>query len=284
VQDRHRLSHRSEAQFDPANWTKEGDGLMASSRKMRAVWAEHRANFADTIAQHMTGSTRRSDDWPLLTGLPRASMLLLGYAAEMYLKAGIAKAYRNCATSMFERDIKHRFGHKLVEMAQEVAFRLTADDRQGLDGLKDMVLVDARYPVFVPDGATYATTVNAQTSRIWSQDGYDTRVALVGRICDHVALIDADSSDAASFGSFTLDGDGYLAFRTGGHLPPRITYRVSSDMRPAGETAPADVRALLNGARFREVQRYWDRAWIYEDGISATGRPKTYRRQRPSPG
>jgi len=60
----------------------------------------------------------------LLTGLPRASMLLLGYSAEMYFKAGLTKAYVGCAESMFSRDIKRRFGHNFLLMSKELCFPL----------------------------------------------------------------------------------------------------------------------------------------------------------------
>jgi hypothetical protein len=79
-------------------------------------------------------------------------MLLLGYSVEMYLKAGLAKAYRGCSKEMFERDVKGRFSHKLPSLADEIAFPLQNGDEANLNLLRDMVLVDARYPVFVPEG------------------------------------------------------------------------------------------------------------------------------------
>lgn len=272
-----RLSHKSTGQFDPQKWVTEGDGLLASSQKVRDTWEDHRAVFSKTVKQNTT-----TNDWALLTGLPRTSMLLLGYAVEMYLKAGIAKAYRGCANQMFERDVKTRFGHKLDDMAHELAFPREPNDQQQFQKLTDMVLVDARYPIFIPEGGTYAEAVNQQTSRIWSKNEYVDLCALVRRVRKHVSRIDADSENPASFNSFNIDGDGYLAFRVGGNLPPRITYRLSAEMRDADHKTASDVKSLLDERNHRQILQFWDQAWIYEDGETGKIQPKTSRRQQPS--
>lgn len=115
-----RLSNKSTGQFDPQKWISEGDGLLVSSQKVRELWGSHREEFGKPVRQESKGQRPTAEDWTLLTGLPRTSMLLLGYAVEMYLKAGIAKAYRGCGNMMFERDVKGRFGHNLDDMAQEL--------------------------------------------------------------------------------------------------------------------------------------------------------------------
>jgi len=277
-----RLSNKSTGQFDPQKWISEGDGLLASSQKVRELWGSHREDFGRTVRQENEGQRPTTEDWTLLTGLPRTSMLLLGYAVEMYLKAGIAKAYRGCANTMFERDVKSRFGHNLDDMAYELAFPREPDDQNRFQKLKDMVLVDARYPVFVPEDGTYAEAVNQQTSRIWSENEYAKLSGVGQRVRDHVSKIDADSANCASFNSFNIDDDGYLAFRAGGHLPPRITYRLSTEMREANHIDAVDVKALLDERVHFQILRYWDQAWIYEDGETSRGQPKTSRRQQPS--
>ncbi len=271
-----RLSHRSTGQFNPQEWVAEGDGLLASSRKVRDTWEDHRAAFSQTakIHQQNGGQSPTADDWTLLTGLPRASMLLLGYAVEMYLKAGVAKAYRGCANKMFERDVKRCFGHKLDYMAHELAFPRDQNDHQQFKKLTSMVLVDARYPVLVPEGGTYAEAVNQQTSRIWSENEYVELCAIGQRVRDHVSRIDTDSKNPASFQSFNIDDDGYLAFRVGGNLPPRITYRLSTKMREEGVNAASDVKLILDECGHHQLLRCWDQAWIYEDGLKCTKRVK----------
>lgn len=118
-----KLSNSSVGQFDPAAWIKEGDGLIASAKITRELWKKYRQ-------EQKQGKQGAALDWNLLTGLPRASMLLLGYSVEMYLKAGLAKAYKGCSENMFSQDVKGRFGHKLKKIAQEISFDFENGDKK----------------------------------------------------------------------------------------------------------------------------------------------------------
>ena len=269
-----RISNRSVGEFNPKDWINEGDGLMASSRKIRKIWDEHRQVFS-TIGK----GEKTKDDWDLLTGLPRASMLLLGYSVEMYLKGGLAKAYRGCSEEMFHRDIKKRFRHKLIYLAKEIAFPFEHSDKNNLKQLKDMILFDARYPVFVPESARYSDAVNLQTGRIWNQENFNSFTQLANRIREHSKSVDSTSNNPATYITVNVDEDGYVAFRFGGNLPPRITYRLSSEQKRSGQTSANDVKALIK--KFNQsqtVMHYCERAWIYEDGEKKTqchGRPES---------
>ena len=74
-----------------------------------------------------------------VNGFAAYSMLLIAYAVEMYLKAGLAKAYFGCSEEMFARDIKSRFGHRLVSLANEISFPLTSNEEMHLVCLRDMM-------------------------------------------------------------------------------------------------------------------------------------------------
>src|SRR5437764_8658260 len=85
-----KLNFRSEAIFHPDSWVQEGDGLLASARALRALWAQKRRDIRRMRPPDLRGI------WPMLSGHPTASMLLVGYAIEMYLKAGLAKWLQGC--------------------------------------------------------------------------------------------------------------------------------------------------------------------------------------------
>ena len=243
---------------------------MASSGKIREIWDDHRQVFSAIGKGQKT-----KDDWDLLTGLPRASMLLLGYSVEMYLKGGLVKAYHGCSEDMFNRDVKQRFGHKLICLAKEIVFPLENEDEGNLKQLQDMILVDARYPVYVPGGATYSDTANQRTWKIWSQSNFNSFTELASRIRVHSASINSNSNDPASFRTFNVDEDGYVAFRIGGNLPPRITYRLSSEQKRSSQTSKDDVKALIEensscSSSCKIIMHYWKHAWIYEDGEEKT--------------
>ena len=269
MNDSDRITNRSDGQFDPKNWLKEGDGLLASAKEVRENWTD----FKQTLSKR-----RSAPDWNLLTGLPRSSMLLLGYSVEMYLKGGLTKAYYGCSKEMFERDVKQLFGHNLVLLAKEIYFDFKNGDADNFDGLKKMVLVDARYPVYVPEGQSYSNVVNQQTRKIWSIENFDAFYALAERVREHAHAIDSDSNNPAEMSSWQVDQDGYLAFRAGGHLPPRITYRISSAQVEAGTTSLDDMKKLFASPQYFRLKHFWDSAWIYEDRVkTATRKAETVR-------
>ena len=90
---------------------KEGNGLFESSKKIHAIWKSNHDFIKNFI--HKKNDKKQ---WDLLMGLPRSSMLILGYTAEIYFKAGIVKIYAGCKEEMLNRDIKHLFGHNLIKM------------------------------------------------------------------------------------------------------------------------------------------------------------------------
>ena len=244
----------------------------------RETWKTHRQTFSQNLRDRALENRDRSNHWNLLTGLPRASMLHLGYSVEMYLKAGLAKAYRGCSEQMFQRDIKERFSHKLVSLANEIAFPLNKKDVRDLKLLKNMILADARYPVFVPDGTSYTDAVNEQTERVWNSENFEDCTELASRIRDHSKKIDSDSNHPSSLEAYQMGDDGYFSFRVGGHLPPRITYRVSTIQKSHCQTSLDDIRALFPSSRYPLICHYWERSWIYEDGETRTrclARPKS---------
>ena len=206
-------------------------------------------------------------------------MLLLGYSVEMYLKAGLVKAYVGCSEEMFNRDVKGRYGHKLLSLANEIGFALNGNDGKSLKLLEDMIISDARYPVFVPDGESYANAVNQQAGRIWSSKNFEACTELANRVKEHSRTIDADRNKPALYKSFKVDDDGYLTIRVGGNLPPRITYCLSSVQKCNGETSLEHIKALVDDIKtlvvsplYRQLRSNWEQAWIYKDGKNKTTR------------
>ena len=272
-----RISIRSAGQFDAKSWLEEGDGLLASSAKMREIWEDHRRTFTNTVEERKRGTRVRASDWKLLMGLPRGSMLLLGYSVEMYLKAGLVKAYRGCCEKMFEGDVRGRYGHNMVFLAEEIGFPFKVEDRKNLNLLRDMVIADARYPVFSRSGAIYANEINRRTGEIWKAEKFGILTELANRVEEHARNIDADRNNPALCKSVKVDDDGYITFRIGGNLPPRITYRLSSVQKCKNEGSLDVIKALLV-SRFAWLSSYCERAWIYEDGEDKNGKKKTWRR------
>jgi len=241
---------------------KEGEHLFVSAKVMRARWIVKRRKLRRSIVHRAPSAGA----WAELEGLPKASVLLLGYAVEMFLKAGLSKAYAGCPETLFDRDLR-RYSHDFKKLAKAVAFDATYQDKQDLNTLREMVLYDARYPV-KPDEQTSAIELQAdRTSVIWSRAHFTRLRHLVLRIKAHVAKIDRDSTNPCSVTSIAVDDDGYVVYRVGGWLPPRVTYRFSAAQLAAGESNRESLRALAEAGQLALLIHYWDEAKFHEDDI-----------------
>ena len=243
-------------------WKKEGDGLFASSKKIRDVWKEHQKHVIENVKL----KKNKANDYDLLKGLPRSSMLILGYSIEMYLKAGIAKLYLGCREEMFERDVKDYFGHNLKKMADELGFPCNSDDQEKLKLLKNIILFDARYPISTSKNEIkkYADEVNEQTQRIWHK--YDELKEIVEKVHNYVS----NPGEGVLFDRFRLDENGYLAYRFGERFPSRITYRLGKNMNSL-----KDVKKYFDDYPNKNhsiliLLKNWDTTNIYEDNEKKT--------------
>ena len=264
------LSNASVGQYNPTAWISEGDHLYESAKALRAVWTLKRKQLKAKRHTH-SDVPSRIKRLAKIEGLPKASVLLLGYAVEMFLKSALAKAYVGCSEAMFDRDVKRRAGHNFLEIADEIAFASTARDRKDLLILRDMVLIGARYPVKNDARAGgHVVEENARRKQVADSKEFRRMCKLAIRIKAHAKRIDRDSSNPASMKFLKIDSDGAVAFRVGGHLPPRITYRLSSEQQQSGLTSLADLRKLFNDPRLIEISQVWNRALILEDTPTKT--------------
>ncbi|MDR6294301.1 hypothetical protein E9232_006855 [Inquilinus ginsengisoli] len=249
-------------------WIEEGDGLLASARVMRATWLWRKRRFSASVS---LGDRPRSRAWIELLGLPRSSCLLLGYSVEMYLKAGIAKLYRNCRQEMFSRDVKKIYGHNLDEMAEEICLPLTGARRSDLKLMKEFILFEARYPLQIKPGMRFPDAINKRTDKIWGNEQFRRLCALSRDIQIYVSKLDQNRANPASVSRLEVDKDGYVAFRFGGGLPTRITYRPSSHRSTRGEIWAEDAQALVMASVHPAI---WDtflsHASILHDGDDKT--------------
>jgi hypothetical protein len=258
------LRYQSKGIFNHGEWLKEGGGLFESARILRAAWLLKRRTFRRELRiSERPPSFARSVT--LLEGLPRSSVLLLGYAAEMYLKSGALRAYGHCPQALFERDLRKRFGHKLVVLAEEVEFPLSPEDRNQLQLLTDFIEEEARYPITPQEGVEYTRQWNARTRAAQDDKAFRGYCALVKAIHKHVGRIDQDESNPSVFMGQKIGDDGFIVQRIGGNLGPRVTYRPSSILIESGDTTPDAIKALLDPDEHHILLHYWDESVIVED-------------------
>lgn len=278
------VTPRSAGILDPRAWIDEADGLLASARVTRAAWRMKRSRF--NLLLRSNRQRIPVTKWHELAGLPRASMLLAGYAIEMYLKAGIARAYKGCPEALLVRDLKSLYGHKLFSTAVAIDFAAADERRDQLHTLEKAILVEARYPVMPHNDRAFHELTNERTRQMWSGESFLMACRLAREIRDHVTRIDSDKTNPSIVRSYQVDNDGFLTYRMGGHLRPRITFRLSSTLRShledgchandaLGETSP-DARMWCASELIRNVladtqdcvlaQIWHDATVAYDDG------------------
>jgi hypothetical protein len=221
-----RIGHQSIGIFSASAWLEEGDGLLVSARSTRATWLRKRRAFPRRI--ETPGAS--SHLWSELTGLPRASVLLLGYSVEMYLKAGLVKAYNGCREEMFSSDVK-KFGHDLKKLASEIDLPDANKSAADFKLLQSLIVEGARYPITPKDVKDFNIVVGQNAARMWSAAEFHRLCALSKRVRTHASQIDCDENNPVHLSYGNIGDTGYWVFRIGGHLSPRVTYRPNIDLQ-----------------------------------------------------
>ncbi len=259
-----RLHSRARGGFSKDGWLKEGDLHLASSKMLRKTGSRRARSLSRYMEKLGVGRTENKKFMPLLTereAAAKSSILLLGYAIELYLKAGLTAAYMGCSKHDFEHVLKQAFRHNLAKIAKEIEFKLSPKDRQLMNSMMKAVLSSARYPLMVRDEKEYTAEWNRLTTEFFSEERYKEAVALALRIRNHVSKLDRDEKNPASLKFFNIDDDGYFAFRLGGNLRPRITVRYSTEQRARGEDNKAALLKLIQSHAISPIiPYYWTKA------------------------
>jgi hypothetical protein len=190
-----------------------------------------------------------------------SSMLLLAYAIELFLKAGLTRVYVGCSKQLFENDFKKRFGHDLVRLAHEIEYALPPGGKRTLRELQRVILAEGRYPFLSIDAKQDMARRNKRARRFWSDSEFKKLLALAESLRKHVASIDADSGNPAWTVALSIDEDGYFAFRCGGNLSPRIVVKYSTLQRRLRQNNRRALRGLILRNHGNPLLRnFWDAA------------------------
>ncbi|MBK3473788.1 hypothetical protein JJD61_24085 [Pseudomonas carnis] len=228
-----RLSRHGQGDLGARDWGKEGDGLYASARHLWASAIVKSRRF-ERLRDPRSIKKNLNRYVVVNSGFPKASILLIGYCVEMYLKGGLTKQLIGCADDVFRSTLK-TYSHGLDKLAKDLIEDLSKQQLQDLRALSNFVLNDARYPVEASNNQEYVDKINSRSRSINNGLAFRRYCLLAKHIRTTIGRIDGDSSNPCSSSSWDVDSDGYLCYRYGGNLPPRITYRrcsVSSRLGP----------------------------------------------------
>jgi hypothetical protein len=164
-----------------------------------------------------------------------------------------------CSKELFANEVKRRFGHNLRSIAAEIEYPLDDANTKHLADLQKVILSEGRYPFLSDTTQRDIERRNQRAVRFWDDTHFSALQALYRSVQAHVACLDQDSGNPASFFRVQIDHDGYYAFRCGGNLPPRMTVKYSSLQRKGRKNNQPALKRLITGyTKNPLILYYWD--------------------------
>lgn len=268
------LSKRSVGAFHSKEWMKSGYSLLASSRTLRAAWAANKRQLLRRLSQNNLefGTSRPFQMDGQLLG---PSMLLLGYAAEMFLKAGLAKTLHGCSEQLFRTLSSKEYGHNLQKLAQNIYFQLNKEKTEDLIALQRTIETEGRYPIEAENIHDYSLKYNTLRSRTASSKNYRRLCNLVQDLAHHSLALGGTKENPVTIGSWQYDEDGYISLWWRSDLPPRITYRLSPELEKESDPLQR-IREMTKS--LPTLNAAWPICELYEEEVEV----KVQLRRRPA--
>jgi hypothetical protein len=255
-----RLKKTDRGGFNASGWVRGGDFHLASSQILRRIWKRRRASASAAIKDR---AQRKNIQKLLLDAeaAAKSSVLLLSYALELFLKAGLVPIYHECSKELFERDLKRGYSHEPDKDRAGGAISHRERGTRHPEVRPAMRLYYARYPLMVPDEREHTKEWNAQDRGALGPGTVHAGRQACTRRSQARRPSRSDSSNPADFTSYQIDDDGYFSFRCGEHLPPRITVKYSTKQRRARKNNRRALLAMIRQVRTLPlVERYWKTA------------------------
>ena len=237
--------------YDKSSWLKEADRHLMSAKLLRSIRKRRRSRFRN--------SADRSDRMGHILAMDatvHSSMLLIGYAVELFLKAGLTQLYVGCSKSLFQKQVK-RYGHDLVKLAESIELPSLPQNCARLKQLEKIIRSEGRYPCFTNNRTEAMEFQNQRARRFWSDDKFKDFCNLATLIREHVSHI-----DQAIYINRRIDQDGYFAFRCVGNLSPRVTVKFSSVQKANGSNNQKALKRFIleNLLNPHLILQYWETA------------------------
>ncbi|WP_020413259.1 hypothetical protein [Microbulbifer variabilis] len=236
--------------MSPDEWLKESKTQLISSKLLREAGTRKLEEFRKI----------RCGDEPVTTGSRakayeylsekesayKCSILLMGYAIELALKAGIVKLYKQIPIHLAESNLKKEYSHKLDLMVQDLGISLDKRENELIKLLIDFILEKARYPISAQNRDDHRNEWNINQRNLQSDDLYKGFLALHEKIIDFTKSADRTSKNPAASGTAKFGDDGYFTFRLGGNLPTRIVFKYSSTQVESSQNTLEDLREIIS--------------------------------------
>lgn len=127
--------------YNKQSWLNEADRHLMSAKFLRRIKRRRRNDFRKSSVD-----SNRLNHILVMSATTHSSMLLIAYAVELFLKAGLTHVYIGCPMNLFKREVKQKYGHKLVKLAKDIEYPSLSQNSDRLKGLEKIVRSEGRYP------------------------------------------------------------------------------------------------------------------------------------------
>ncbi|WP_054070300.1 hypothetical protein [Pseudomonas syringae group genomosp. 3] len=258
------INKNSEGEYDHKAWLLEGDKLLISSGILRDTFTENKKHLETALKND---APEVHSLIPIDISLPSTSILLIGYAVEMYLKSALAQIFIGCSEQIFKITAK-RLSHNLLHLCQYVYFPIDKQTQADLVALQASILEEARYPVSLKSGEDHYQKHSNRTSRQYDQENYNRYCELAKSLKKHAEKLRGSHDDVVCSSTWTILNDGYITMRCGGGVPGRVTFRLSREMESTLD--PLQELESMIRATSPHLAAAWDDFEIYEEVVEVT--------------
>lgn len=161
------LRFNENGSFSPREWLQESNSQYISSKILRDAGSK--------IFQDFNSSEHTEDHGILVQVIHekesayKSGILLIGYAIELALKAGVLSFYKGLPKTTIESEIKHSYGHDLNKIAQDLSLNISISEKKLLKLVRDFVIEKARYPLNPISEPNYIKRFNENKAKIQSE-------------------------------------------------------------------------------------------------------------------
>lgn len=260
--------------FNKNHWVQEARGKLISANLLRQCALEKQSEFdslrtfKEVNDQRLT-SKEVFDLVNVRDSARKSSILILGYAIELLLKAGIVSLLINAPKIILEKTLRD-YGHNLLIIAKELHLDLSPVEINLLETLSSYIVNETRYPVTPSSITDYCNQSNKITQFVSDEANFTRGVTFFTRVDKFIADIDGTSENMKIYSRMEMEQNGYLTFRIGGKLPPIVIIKFCQSQIDAGVDTLETLKSLLTetnksdgGMNSHLMEKYWDSTIFY---------------------
>ncbi|WP_318415959.1 hypothetical protein [Photobacterium leiognathi] len=255
--------------FNKYDWIKEADKKLISAKLLREAAYCNKIELENKKQIEYLTSKEIFEIVNVIESANKSSILLLGYALELLLKSGIVSLLIHAPKNILEKKVR-AYSHDLLEIAKDLHFELSNEECSLLETLSSYIIRETRYPVAPESLLDYNSKTNDIVFFVSNDENFTLGLSVFNRLKEFVKSLDGTSDDIKFHTRMEMENNGYVVFRTGGHLPPIFIVKFCQTQIELGTNNLCTVKKLLleknqvnKTIHSHLMEKSWDSAYFF---------------------